>query len=206
MDVRLVGAYPCAAMTQQPASTYTLRRADCSTPAIGFSANHRFYGQRTAGQLHFGLHRGQRPKQRSERPQANRHGPVGVHHDCGGLRRFQERPQATPGTAIRHHGGSHSDFRRSIRLEKRAQRKRTSMVENRRHPIHNGIYIHNGLQSFCPVNTAFSTTPTYHQGGSRRYSGIKASFKVLRHPTHYHSYGRGYSGLRYHSGCPRNVA
>src|SRR6266566_781914 len=23
--------YPCAAMTQQPASTYTLRRADCST-------------------------------------------------------------------------------------------------------------------------------------------------------------------------------
>src|SRR6266566_7163559 len=100
---------------------------------------------------------------------------------------------------------SHSDFRKSTRSEKRAQRKRTSMAENRRHPTHSRIYIRNGLQSFCPVDIVFSTTPIYHQGGSRRYPGIKASFKILKYPTHYHDYSKGYSGLKYHSGYPGNM-
>ena len=100
---------------------------------------------------------------------------------------------------------SHSDFRRSIRSEKRVRRKRTSMVENRRHPIYSGICVCNGFQSFCPVDTAFSTTPTYHQGGSGWYLGIKISFKVLRYPIYHYGHGRGYNGLRYHFGCLGNV-
>jgi len=101
---------------------------------------------------------------------------------------------------------NHSDFRRSIRSEKRTRRKRTSIVENRRYPIYSGICICNGLQSFYPVDTAFSTTPTYYQGGSRQYPGIKASFKALKHPTHHHNHSRGYGGLRHHSGCSGNMA
>src|SRR6266566_5608138 len=100
---------------------------------------------------------------------------------------------------------SHSDFRRSIRLEKRIWRKRTSIVENRRYPIYNGICMCNGFQSFCLVDTVFSTIPIYYQGGFRRYPGIKASFKVLKYPIHYYGYGRGYNGFKYHFGCLENM-
>ncbi len=100
---------------------------------------------------------------------------------------------------------SYNDFRRSIRSEKRIQRKRTSMVENRRYPIYSGICICNGLQSFCSVDIVFSTTPTYHQGGSGRYPSIKASFKVLKYPIHHYSYSRGYNSLRHHFRYPGNV-
>ncbi len=61
-----------------------------------------------AGQLHFGLHRNRRLKQRLERPQANR--SVGMHHDYGGLKRLQERPQTTLGTAIKYYGGESQRF------------------------------------------------------------------------------------------------
>ncbi len=79
------------------------------------------------------------------------------------------------------------------------------MVENRRYPIYSGICMCNGLQSFCLVDTVFSTIPTYYQGGSRRYLGIKALFKVLRYLTHYYGYGRGYNSLKHHFGCLGNV-
>jgi len=75
---------------------------------IGFSASYRFYGQRAAGQLYFGLYCGRRLKQRLERPQANR--SVGMHHDYGGLKRLQERPQTTLGTAIKYYGGESQRF------------------------------------------------------------------------------------------------
>src|SRR6266699_5378290 len=100
---------------------------------------------------------------------------------------------------------NHSDFRRSTQSEKQTRRKRTSIAENRRYPTHSGICMRNGLQSFCPVDTAFSTTPMYHQGGSGRYPDIKVSFKALKYPTHHYSHSRGYNGLRYHSGCPGNM-
>ena len=116
-----------------------------------------------------------------------------------GLKRRQERRSDIMAV-------SHNDFRKSIQSEKRARQKKTSIAENRRHPTYSGICIRNGLQSFCPVDTVFSTTPIYHQGGSRRYPGIKASFKALRHPTHHHNHGRGYSGLRHHFECLGNVA
>ncbi len=100
---------------------------------------------------------------------------------------------------------NHNDFRRSIQSEKRVRRKRISIVENRRHPTYNGICIYNGFQSFCPINIAFSTTPIYHQNGSRRYLSIKILFKTLKHSTYYHDYNKGYNGFKYHFGYLENI-